>query len=54
MADRLSAVARDFEARQRAGVGCRDPPADPELDQFMVLIVNQHPHLSLNQLAILV
>ncbi|KAG1341834.1 putative homeotic protein knotted-1 [Cocos nucifera] len=35
VADRLSAVARDFEARQRAGMGCRDQPADPELDQFM-------------------
>ncbi|XP_008785712.1 homeotic protein knotted-1-like [Phoenix dactylifera] len=35
VADRLLAVAREFEARQRAGVGCRDPPADPELDQFM-------------------
>ncbi|XP_010939327.1 homeotic protein knotted-1 [Elaeis guineensis] len=35
VADRLSAVASDFEARQRAGIRCRDPPADPELDQFM-------------------
>lgn len=38
MADRLSAVAREFETRQRVGMGCRDQPADPELDQFMVLI----------------
>ncbi|XP_019709942.1 homeotic protein knotted-1 isoform X2 [Elaeis guineensis] len=35
VADRLAAVAREFEARQRAGMGCRDQPADPELDQFM-------------------
>ncbi|XP_008790432.1 homeotic protein knotted-1-like [Phoenix dactylifera] len=35
VADRLSAVAREFEVRQRAHVGCRDQPADPELDQFM-------------------
>ncbi|CAA6667457.1 unnamed protein product [Spirodela intermedia] len=25
----------EFESRRRAALGCRDPPSDPELDQFM-------------------
>lgn len=39
VAARLAAVAREFESRRRAALGCRDPPSDPELDQFMVLIL---------------
>ncbi|RRT77241.1 hypothetical protein B296_00009265 [Ensete ventricosum] len=37
VAARLSAVAQEFEMRQRASLICRDTVADPELDQFMVL-----------------
>ncbi|RZR91708.1 hypothetical protein BHM03_00019881 [Ensete ventricosum] len=37
LAARLSAVAQEFEMRQRASLICRDTVADPELDQFMVL-----------------
>ncbi|KAH7848822.1 hypothetical protein Vadar_008571 [Vaccinium darrowii] len=33
---RLTAVRQEFETRQRASAGCRDPSSkDPELDQFM-------------------
>ncbi|XP_078442445.1 homeobox protein knotted-1-like 2 [Wolffia australiana] len=32
---RLTATAREFESRRRAALACRDPPNDPELDQFM-------------------
>uniref|UniRef100_A0A804IGX6 Uncharacterized protein n=1 Tax=Musa acuminata subsp. malaccensis TaxID=214687 RepID=A0A804IGX6_MUSAM len=35
VAARLSAVAQEFEMRQRASLICRDAVADPELDQFM-------------------
>ncbi|KAJ8493021.1 hypothetical protein OPV22_014742 [Ensete ventricosum] len=35
LAARLSAVAQEFEMRQRASLICRDTVADPELDQFM-------------------
>ncbi|XP_072989408.1 homeobox protein knotted-1-like 6 [Typha latifolia] len=32
---RLSSVAQDLEARQRAALSCLDAPTEPELDQFM-------------------
>ncbi|KAL5988329.1 hypothetical protein ACLOJK_036093 [Asimina triloba] len=35
VAARLAAIGQEYEALQRATVGCRDPAADPELDQFM-------------------
>ncbi|XP_064937299.1 homeobox protein knotted-1-like 6 [Musa acuminata AAA Group] len=35
VAARLSAVAQEFDMRQRASLICRDAAPDPELDQFM-------------------
>lgn len=43
MAARLTAVAREFDARRRAAMGCRDVPSDPELDQFMVMKTISNP-----------
>uniref|UniRef100_A0A1D1XKJ7 Homeobox protein knotted-1-like 2 n=1 Tax=Anthurium amnicola TaxID=1678845 RepID=A0A1D1XKJ7_9ARAE len=35
VAARITALAREFDARRRVAMGCREAPSDPELDQFM-------------------
>lgn len=36
---RLAAARQEFENTQRSSADCRDGSKDPELDQFMVMII---------------